>query len=84
MVAKGYSQQPGVDFGEMFAPVARHETIRMLLSIAAQNKWKVIHLDVKATFLNGDLTEKIYVKQPIGFEIEGKEEYVYRLHKALY
>ena len=53
-----------MDFGDTFAPVARHDTIRMLIALAAQNKWKLFHLDVKSAFLNGEIEEEIYVKQP--------------------
>ncbi|KAD4586372.1 hypothetical protein E3N88_23973 [Mikania micrantha] len=60
------------------------ETIRLLLAIAVNEKWLVHHLDVKSAFLNGDLKEEVYVTQPIGFVIKGKEEKVYRLNKALY
>ncbi|KAK1409296.1 hypothetical protein QVD17_35822 [Tagetes erecta] len=68
LVAKGYVQQKGVDFEEAFAPVARMETIRLLLAIAAKEHWVVHHLDVTAAFLNGELKEEVYVKQPKGFE----------------
>ncbi|KAJ0532731.1 putative RNA-directed DNA polymerase [Helianthus annuus] len=84
LVAKGYVQQKGIDFEDAFAPVARLETIRLLLAIAVKGGWLVHHLDVKSAFLNGELRETVYVKQPIGFEIKGKEGMVYRLHKALY
>ena len=84
LVAKGYSQQPGVDFNETFAPVVRMETIRTVLALAAQLELQVFQLDVKSAFLNGELEEEVYVKQPQGFEVEGKEGKVYKLHKALY
>ncbi|GJU21043.1 ribonuclease H-like domain, reverse transcriptase, RNA-dependent DNA polymerase, partial [Tanacetum coccineum] len=61
LVAKGYIQQHGIDFEEVFAPVARMETIRLLLAITANNKWEVHHLDVKSAFLHGDLKEEVYV-----------------------
>ncbi|GJR14404.1 ribonuclease H-like domain, reverse transcriptase, RNA-dependent DNA polymerase [Tanacetum coccineum] len=64
LVAKGYIQEHGIDFEEVFAPVARMETIRLLLAIAANNKWEVHHLDVKSAFLHGDLKEEVYVTQP--------------------
>ncbi|GMI75369.1 cysteine-rich RLK (RECEPTOR-like protein kinase) 8 [Hibiscus trionum] len=64
LVVKGYTQKQGVDYDEVFAPVARMETIRLLISIAAQNKWKIYQLDVKSTFINGFLEEEIYVEQP--------------------
>lgn len=76
LVAKGYAQQPGVDYEETFAPVARLDTIRALISLAAQKGWKLYQLDVKSAFLNGELKEEVYVQQPQGFEIEGQEEMV--------
>ncbi|KAI3498732.1 hypothetical protein L1887_09191 [Cichorium endivia] len=84
IVAKGYVQQKGVDFDDAFAPVARLETVRLLLSLAANEGWKVHHLDVKSAFLNGELNEEVYVCQPDGFVVAGKEHMVYRLNKALY
>ncbi|KAM0017627.1 putative RNA-directed DNA polymerase [Helianthus debilis subsp. tardiflorus] len=84
LVVKGYSQQPGIDYQETFAPVARFETIRVVISVAAQQGWNLHQLDVKTAFLNGDLTEEIYVSQPEGFERVGSEDKVYRLKKALY
>lgn len=74
----------GVDYGDTFAPVARHETIRLIVALSAQYGWKIFHLDVKSTFLNGVLQEEIYVEQPTGFIVAGHEDKVYRLHKALY
>ena len=61
LVAKGYAQKQGVDFDEVFAPVARLETMRLLLAMAANGGWEVHHMDVKSTFLNGDLLEEVYV-----------------------
>ncbi|RVW46097.1 Retrovirus-related Pol polyprotein from transposon RE1 [Vitis vinifera] len=84
LVVKGYAQMFGVDFSETFAPVARLDTIRMLLALAAQRKWKIYQLDMKSAFLNGYLEEEIFVEQPEGFAIKGKEEKVYLLKKALY
>ncbi|GJR22735.1 ribonuclease H-like domain, reverse transcriptase, RNA-dependent DNA polymerase [Tanacetum coccineum] len=84
LVAKGYIQQHGIDFEEVFAPVARMETIRLLLAIAANNKWEVHHLDVKSAFLHGDLKEEVYVTQPEGFVKRQDNGKVYRLIKALY
>ena len=84
LVAKGYSQQPGIDFNETFAPVVRMETIRTVLALAAQLKTKVYQLDVKSAFLNGELEEEVYVEQPQGYVEKGREDKVYRLRKALY
>ncbi|GJW51357.1 retrovirus-related pol polyprotein from transposon TNT 1-94 [Tanacetum coccineum] len=82
--AIGYSQVSGVDFKDTFALVAHHDTIKLLLAIAAQRNCKSHHLDVKYAFLNGELKEEIYVKQPKGFEVVGQEEKIYRLYKTLY
>ena len=84
LVAKGYIQRHGIDFEEVFAPVARIETVRFLISLAASNEWEIHHLDVKTAFLHGDLKEIVYVSQPEGFEVKGQEEKVYKLNKALY
>ncbi|GJY42076.1 ribonuclease H-like domain, reverse transcriptase, RNA-dependent DNA polymerase [Tanacetum coccineum] len=84
LVAKGYIQEHGIDFEEVFAPVARMETIRLLLAIAANNEWEVHHLDVKSAFLHGELKEEVYVTQPEGFMKREDNGKVYRLIKALY
>jgi hypothetical protein len=84
LVAKGYAQRQGVDFEEVFAPVARMEIVCTLLALAAHNGWLVHHMDVKSAFLNGDLSEEVYVVQPPGF-IDSKEpRQVLKLNKALY
>ena len=62
----------------------RLDTVRALVALAAQNRWKIHQLDVKSAFLNGYLEEEIYVEQPQGFEVQGKEDKVLRLKKALY
>lgn len=84
LVAKGYVKKHGVDFDEVFAPVARIETVRFIIALAASNGWEVHHLDVKTAFLHGELKENVYVTQPEGFVTKGSEEKVYKLHKALY
>jgi hypothetical protein len=71
LVAKGYSQRPGEDYAETFAPVAKFATVRVLLTLAAQREWPVDHLDVKTAFLHGVLQEEIFMEQPQGFEVEG-------------
>eukprot|EP00253_Pinus_taeda_P030370 PITA_30370 len=84
LVVKGYKQKYGRDYEETFAPVARMETVRAVLSIAAQNKWKVCQMDVKSAFLNGVLKEEVYIEQPLGYEKKAQEQKVCRLKKALY
>lgn len=84
LVAKGYVQRKGIDYDEVFAPVARLETIRLLLALSAKEEWEVHHLDVKSAFLNGELLEEVYVTQPEGFVKKGQEQKVYKLSKALY
>jgi hypothetical protein len=77
-------QREGIDFDDTFTPVARMESVRLLFALAAQEGWRVHHMDVKSAFLNGDLKEEVYVHQPSGFVIPGKEGKVLRLRKALY
>lgn len=84
LVAKGYAQRYGVDFDETFAPVARIETIRLILALSAILGWKVYHMDVTVAFLHGTLKEKVYVEQPQGYELARSERKVYKLVKALY
>ena len=69
VVAQGYTQVEGVDFDESFIPVARLESIRILMSIACTMNFKLFQMDVKCTFLNGYLNEEVFVKQPKGFKI---------------
>lgn len=82
LVAKGYSQQYGIDYNDVFAPVARY-IIRTILSLAACRNWRVYQLDVKSAFLHGELLEDVYVEQPMGY-LKGTNSDVYKLKKALY
>jgi hypothetical protein len=84
LVAKGYVQWQGIDFEDVFALVARLESVRLLIALAAQFAWKIHQMDVKSAFLNGDLAEEVYVSQPPGFEVKGQSNKVYKLKKALY
>jgi hypothetical protein len=84
IVAKGYVHHEGVEFYEVFAPIACLESVRLLIAITAKLKWKLHHPDVKSAFLNGELAEEVYVAQPPGFARDGVEHKVLRLHKALY
>ncbi|GKV53318.1 hypothetical protein SLEP1_g59850, partial [Rubroshorea leprosula] len=67
LVAKDYKQEFGIDYQEVFAPVARMDTIRMVIASAAQNSWPIYHLDVKSTFLRGNLQEQVFIDQPLGY-----------------
>jgi hypothetical protein len=84
LVAQGYTQVEGLDFGETYAPVARLESIRILIAYATNHDFKLYQMDVKSAFLNGPLQERVYVEQPPGFEDPRKPNHVYLLHKALY
>jgi hypothetical protein len=83
-VAKGYSQIEGLNFDEIFAPVARLELIHMLLAYDTHHSFKLYQMDVKSAFLNGSIKEEVYVDQPPDFESEGYPSHVYKLHKAFY
>ena len=65
LVARGFVQREGIDFEEVFAPVACMESVRLLLALAAAKDWHVHHLDVKSAFLNGKLTETVFIRQPL-------------------
>jgi hypothetical protein len=84
LVARGFLQKYGVDYNEVFALVARLETVRLVVALASSKKWSLFHLDVKFAFLNGSLEEDVYITQPPLFEVKRKEQMVYKLHKALY
>jgi hypothetical protein len=84
LVAKGYSQVEGLDFGETYAPIARLESIRILLSYATYHGFKLYQMDMKSAFLNGPIKEEVYVEQPHGFEDSEYPTHVYKLSKALY
>ena len=74
LVVKGYSQRKGIDYEEVFAPLVRFETIRALIALEALKRRMIHHLNVKSAFLNGEIEELIYVQQPEGFVIKGKED----------
>ncbi|GMP53679.1 hypothetical protein CsSME_00019075 [Camellia sinensis var. sinensis] len=84
LVAKGYAQKEGIDYNEVFSPVVKHTSIRILLALVAQFDLELAQLDVKTAFLHGDLEEEIYMSQPDGFKIAGKENWACKLNKSLY
>ncbi|KAJ9560455.1 hypothetical protein OSB04_005615 [Centaurea solstitialis] len=84
LVAQGYTQEEGIDYDDVFAPVARIEAIRLFLAFASSKRFKVYQMDVKSAFLYGTIDEEVYVCQPPGFEDPKYPEKVYKLRKALY
>ena len=81
---KRFAQKKGIDFDEIFSPVVKMTSIRTILSLVAAEDLHLEQLDVKTTFLHGDLEEEIYMQQPQGYEVKGKEKLVCRLKKSLY
>ena len=73
-----------IDYNEVFSPVVKHSSIRILLALVAQLDLELVQLDVKTAFLHGDLKEEIYMTQPEGFKVAGKENLVCKLEKSLY
>ena len=84
LVAQGFTQTQGLDYEETFAPVAKLNSIRILLSLAVNLDRKLHQLDIKNAFLNGDLEEEIYMRIPLGFEKDHLKDKVCKLHKSLY
>jgi hypothetical protein len=83
LFAKGFSQVEGIDYNETFSPVAKMNSIHLVLSLAASHKWEVHQMDVKFAFLHGDLKEEIYMKQPPSY-VHNDSSLVCRLKKSLY
>jgi hypothetical protein len=84
LVAQGFSQVEGLDFGETFAPIAHLEAIRILLAFATSKRFKHYQIDVKNSFLNGVIQEKVFVRQPPGFKNPKYPNRVYKFSKTLY
>jgi hypothetical protein len=84
LIAQGFSQVEGLDFGEIFTLVAHLEAIRILLAFVASKGFKLYQMDVKSAFQNGVIQEEVFVKQPLGFENPKFPNRVYNLSKALY
>jgi hypothetical protein len=84
LVEKGYAQVAGLDFEETFAPIARLESIRILLAYAAHHLFTLFQMDVKSAFLNGPIKEEVYVEQPPSFKDDRYPDHIYRFSKVLY
>ena len=84
LVAQGYTQKYGTDYDETFCPVVRQESLRLLIALSVQRGLKLHQVDVTTAFLNGTLEEEVFMKQPEGFEVRGKEHLVCRLKKSIY
>lgn len=84
LVAKGYTQQYGIDYFETYSPVAGIATIRTVIAMAVERGWIIDQYDVNSAFLNSDLSEEIFMSQPEGFVVHGKEHLVCKLKKGVY
>ena len=84
MVCKVYAQIEGIDFEEIFAPVARSEAIKMILAYSFSKDIKVYQMNIKSAFLNGESEEEVYIKQREGFQLSENKDYVCRLKRDLY
>ncbi|CAM8990208.1 unnamed protein product [Rhodiola kirilowii] len=84
LVAKGFTQKEGIDFNEIFAPVVKYKTMRLLIAMAAVYDWEIEQMDVKTAFLHGDLEETIYMNQPRGFIDKNSPDSVCLLNKSIY
>ena len=84
LVVQEYSQAKGIDYQEVFSPAVQSTSIRSLLALANTLDWEIHQMDVKTAFLQGDLTEEIYMEQPEGYRSEEHPDYVFRLKKSLY
>lgn len=84
LVIQGFSQRQGVDYFDTYAPVARITSIRILFALASIHNLPIDQIDVKTAFLNGDLNEEVYMKQPEGFVLPGNEHKVCKLKRSLY
>ena len=83
-MARGFLQKEGIDYEETFAPISRYTSIKSVLTLGVEMKWKIHRMDVKTAFLNGVVEEEAYVEQPLGFETHDRESHVCGLKKSMY
>ena len=83
-MAKGFSQNEGIDYEETFAPFAKYSSVQTIISLAVEMGWRVHQMDIKTAFLNRVIEEEVYIEQPEGFDVENRETHVCRLQRALY
>ena len=83
-MAQGYTQKPGIDYEETFSPVVRFESVHSVIALAVHNDMKLHQMDIKTAFLNGELSEEVFMKQPKGFVKVGEKDLVCRLKKSIY
>jgi hypothetical protein len=83
-VAKGFTQREGIDYNETFSPVSYKDSFRIIMALVTHYDLELHQMDVKTTFLNGDLYENVYMAQPKYFIVEGKENMRCRLKKSIY
>jgi hypothetical protein len=82
-VAKGYTQEEGIDYDQTFSPTGKPSSLQAIIALATKNNWVIEQMDAVAAFLNSDLKEEIYLEQPEGFE-DGGPDKVWKLHKLIY
>jgi hypothetical protein len=84
LIAKGFTQKEGIDYTETFSPVSKKDSLRVILTLVAHFDLELQKMDVKTAFLNGDLEEEVYMKQPEGFPSSDGEQLVCKLKKSIY
>ncbi|KAL0549396.1 hypothetical protein IC582_013878 [Cucumis melo] len=84
LVAKGYTQKDGIEYKETFSPFSKKDSLRIIMALVAHYNLKLHQMDVKTAFLNGNLDEEVFMDQPEGFMVEGKEHMVCKLKRSIY